>query len=247
MEWTNKVAVVTGASTGIGKATAALLRQFGCIVYNLDHKEPERADDFFIHCDVSKVESVRQSFNQVLGRHDRIDFLFANAGMHYVGTVEETSEEQFLKVLSVNVAGVFYSLQSVLPVMKKQGGGSIVIMGSDQAFIGKGRSSVYGLTKGAVSQLTKSTAIDYAPFNIRINCICPGTIDTPLLHRAVDQFSEKTGATKEEINIILEKAQPIQRIAQPEEIARTVAFLLSDESSFTTGALIPVDGGYTCQ
>ena len=131
--------------------------------------------------------------------------------------------------------------------MKQQQKGSIVLMGSDQVFVGKASSSVYGMTKGAIGQLTKSTAIDYAPFNIRVNCICPGTIDTPLLHKAVDHFSTKTGTAQDEIYKSLDGVQPMGRIGKPEEIAQSVAFLLSDESSFTTGSLFAVDGGYVCQ
>lgn len=120
-------------------------------------------------------------------------------------------------------------------------------MGSDQSFVGKGKSSVYGMTKGAIGQLTKSTAIDYAPFNIKVNCICPGTIDTPLLDKAIVKFQSLTGFSSLEIQELLEKAQPINRITKPEEIANVACYLLSDENSFMTGSLIPVDGGYTCQ
>ena len=131
--------------------------------------------------------------------------------------------------------------------MKKQGQGAVVLMGSDQAFIGKGQSAVYGLTKGAIGQLTKSTAIDYAPFNIRVNCVCPGTIETPLLEGAVKRYAAISGLDNESIYEGLQKAQPLGRIGQPSEIATAVAFLLSDESSFMTGTLMSVDGGYICQ
>jgi NAD(P)-dependent dehydrogenase (short-subunit alcohol dehydrogenase family) len=247
MKFQNKIAIITGASTGIGNATREYLQQQGCTVYNLDIHAPLNEDPHFIPCDVAKKEDIYAAVDHVFAREKRIDHLFANAGVHLFANLEETSDEQFQRITSTNIGGVFYCLKAIIPIMKKQGHGSIVIMGSDQAFIGKGSSAVYGLTKGAVSQLTKSTAIDYAPFNIRVNCICPGTIDTPLLDRAVDQFSAKSGLAKDEVYKSLDTAQPLGRIGQPEEIAKTVAFLLSDDSSFTTGALFAVDGGYVSQ
>jgi NAD(P)-dependent dehydrogenase (short-subunit alcohol dehydrogenase family) len=162
-------------------------------------------------------------------------------------TLEETSYEQLEILVSTNLLGTFYLLKTVIPVMKLQRKGSVVLMGSDQAFVGKGSSAVYGMTKGAIGQLTKSTAIDYAPFNIRVNCICPGTIQSPLLDKAVQQFVAKTGEETAAVYTSLDKVQPMGRIGQPEEIAKTVLFLLSDDSSFTTGSLFAVDGGYTCQ
>lgn len=247
MDFTQKVVIITGASTGIGEATAKKLVSLKAKVYNLDIVQKEHKDINFIKCDVSDYTSVKNAVDKVIDVENRIDLLFANAGIHLFANIEETSIEEFEKVLDVNIKGVYYILKEVIPVMKSQNEGKVLLMGSDQSFIGKGKSSVYGLTKGAIAQLTKSTAIDYAPYNIKVNCICPGTIDTPLLDKAVDRFKSLTGMQNDEVIKLLEEAQPIQRIAKPDEIANMACYLLSDENSFMTGSLVPVDGGYTCQ
>jgi len=248
MEWNQKIAVITGASSGIGKATLELLRRRDCRVYNLDLPQPEAPpDEYFISCDVRHRHQIRAAIQEVFQREKKLDFLFANAGIHLFATMEETSDEQVDDLVATNLLGAFFTVQAVLPIMKAQGKGSIVLMGSDQTFVGKASSSVYGLTKGAIGQLTKSTAIDYAPHGIRVNCICPGTIDTPLLDKAVARFSALSGQNPADVYAGLNTIQPLGRIGQADEIAASVAFLLSDESSFTTGSLFSVDGGYVCQ
>lgn len=246
MNWNDKIAVITGAGTGIGKATKELLETKGCRVYNLDFTESD-GSPYFIHCDVRDRHAVKTAVDEVFSREQRIDFLFANAGIHLFADMEETSDEEFDNVLQTNIVGTFYAVKSVLPYMKAQRMGSIVLMGSDQSWVGKAQSSVYGLTKGAIGQLTKSTAIDYAPYGIRVNCICPGTIDTPLLHTAVKRYSALNAADEAEVLRSLNTIQPLGRIGRPEEIAAVVAFLLSDENSFMTGSLVSADGGYVCQ
>jgi NAD(P)-dependent dehydrogenase (short-subunit alcohol dehydrogenase family) len=245
MDWKNKIVVITGASSGIGKATLDLLKSRGATVYNLDIENSN--DEHFIKCDIRIKEDTRNALARIHQHEKRIDMLFANAGVHLFATMEETTDEQFENLLAINIRGVFYTVKYVLPYMKEQGKGSILLMGSDQSSVGKASSSVYGMTKGAIAQLAKSTAIDYAKFGIRVNCICPGTIDTPLLHKAVDHFAQKNAVEKLEVYKSLDTIQPWGRIGQPSEIAATAAFLLSDESSFTTGALFPVDGGYIAQ
>lgn len=248
MEWKNKVAVITGASTGIGKATKDLLRDKGCVVYNLDlAMTGDEVAAYYIQCDIRNRQQIKEAVELVYTKEQRIDMLFANAGIHLFANIEQTTDEQFDNIVSTNIAGTFFTLKAVLPIMKKQQHGSIVLMGSDQTFAGKANSSIYGMTKGAIGQLTKSTAIDYAPYNIRVNCICPGTIDTPLLHKAVDVYVGLTSTKKEDVYRDLDKIQPMGRIGKPGEIANAVAFLLSDENSFMTGSLVSVDGGYVCQ
>jgi NAD(P)-dependent dehydrogenase (short-subunit alcohol dehydrogenase family) len=249
MNWNNKIAVITGASTGIGKATKELLESGGCTVYNLDlaGQNTGGAAGHFIPCDVRDRQSIRSAMEAVYHRENRIDFLFANAGIHLFAGIEDTTDEEFDHVTATNILGTFYTVKYVLPYMKAQKKGSIVLMGSDQSFVGKAQSAVYGLTKGAIAQLTKSTAIDYAPHNIRVNCICPGTIDTPLLHKAVKRYSTLNAANEADVLRSLNSTQPLGRIGRAEEIATVVAFLLSDENSFMTGSLVSADGGYVCQ
>ena len=247
MQWKDTVTVITGASSGIGKATLELLRNEGCLVYNLDIMPPAQADRYFIDCDVSNRLNVEQAIKTIFDKEKRIDFLFSNAGRHLFANIEDTSYAQLESLVSINLMGTFYLLKSVIPLMKLQQKGSIVLMGSDQSFVGKASSSVYGMTKGAIAQLAKSTAIDYAPFNIRVNCICPGTTQTPLLDNAVKQFVSRSGQEATAVYASLDSVQPLGRVGRPDEIARTVRFLFSDDSSFVTGALIAADGGYTCQ
>ena len=248
MEWKNKVVVITGAGTGIGKATKDLLRDKGCIVYNLDlAMTGDENPSYYIKCDIRNRQQIKDAVDSIYAKEQRIDMLFANAGIHLFANIEQTTDEQFDNLISTNIAGTFFTLKAVLPIMKKQNYGNVVLMGSDQTFAGKTSSAVYGMTKGAIGQLTKSTAIDYAPYNIRVNCICPGTIDTPLLHKAVNVYVSLTSSKEEDVYRDLDKVQPLGRIGKPEEIANAVAFLLSDENSFMTGSLVSVDGGYVCQ
>lgn len=240
-----KIGVVFGGASGMGQAVVRLLAAEGVSVHVLDIKAS--TDGHFQSCDISDYTEVQRCVARIVAEEGRIDLMFVAAGVHLFANIEETGIEDFERVLSINLKGPFYALKEVLPVMRKQRSGNIVLMGSDQVFVGKGSSAVYGLSKAALGQLTKSTAIDYAPHNIRVNCICPGTIDTPMIGPAVQRFHEISGTPTEEIYDFLRKAQPIQRLGTTEEIGKAVLFLLSDDCRFMTGALLSVDGGYTSQ
>jgi NAD(P)-dependent dehydrogenase (short-subunit alcohol dehydrogenase family) len=244
-DFTDKVGVVVGGASGMGNAVVRLLAGEGVRTHVFDVKTT--ADGRFHSCDIRDYEQVRRSVQEVVAQDGRIDLLFVAAGIHLFATIEETSLDELERVLSINLKGPFYVLKEVLPVMRKQRYGNVVLMGSDQVFIGKGSSAVYGMSKAALGQLTKSTAIDYAPHNIRINCVCPGTIDTPMLGPSIQRFHDTSGMAMEQIYDMLRKAQPVQRLGTPDEIGKAVMFLLSDDCAFMTGALVPVDGGYTCQ
>jgi NAD(P)-dependent dehydrogenase (short-subunit alcohol dehydrogenase family) len=241
----DKVAVVVGGASGMGNAVVRLLAREGCTTHVLDVKHT--ADGLFQACDIRDYNQVRECVQKVVKEDARIDLLFVAAGVHLFANIEGTSIEELERVLAINLKGPFYVLKEVLPVMRKQQSGNVVLMGSDQVFIGKGSSAAYGLSKAALGQLTKSTAIDYAPYNIRVNCICPGTIDTPMIGPSVERFHETSGVPIKEIYEMLRKAQPIQRLGTPHEIGKAVMFLLSDDCPFMTGALVSADGGYTCQ
>jgi NAD(P)-dependent dehydrogenase (short-subunit alcohol dehydrogenase family) len=241
----DKVALIVGGASGMGNAVVRQLIQEGCTTHVLDVQDT--ADGVFQSCDIRDYNQVRRCVQNVVDQAGRIDLLFVAAGVHLFANIEDTSIEEFERVLSINTKGPFYVLKEVLPVMRKQRYGNVVLMGSDQVFIGKGSSAVYGLSKAAVGQLTKSTAIDYAPYNVRVNCICPGTIDTPMVGPTVQRFHQASGLSLEAIYEMLRTAQPIQRLGTPEEIGRAVLFLLSDDCPFMTGALVSADGGYTCQ
>jgi NAD(P)-dependent dehydrogenase (short-subunit alcohol dehydrogenase family) len=249
MRLDGKTIIITGATTGIGKATAKLFAKKGATVFNLDINKPDYALESvnFIKCDVSNFTSVKKAFAEISSKADSIDYLFANAGIHVFANLEDTSVEEIDKVIGINLKGILYTLKLTLPIMREQKHGSIVLMGSDQSLVGKEQSAIYGTTKGAIAQLSKSTALDYAKYSVRCNCVCPGTIETPLMHNAVRFFSEKTGTSKEDIYASLKTAQPIQRLGKPEEIAEAVLFFCSDKSAFTTGASLSIDGGYTAK
>ena len=199
----------------------------------------------YVFCDVASALSVEKAVHDVVGRCTTIDMLFANAGIHFFANIEDVALEEIDHMLSVNLKGVVFALRYVLPHMRRNHAGSIVLCGSDQSIIGKKQSAIYGATKAAVAQLAKSIAIDYAEYNIRCNCICPGTTDTSIFQAIVEEALPKYNESIDKIVETFVEQQPIKRIGLPQEIAKTVMFLLSNDSSFTTGALFSVDGGYT--
>ena len=209
----------------MGNAVVRLLAREGCRTHMLDIKQT--ADGLFQACDIQDYNQVRECIRKVVKQDGRIDLLFVAAGVHLFANIEDTSIEEFERVLAINLKGPFYVLKEVLPVMRKQRSGNVVVMGSDQVFVGKGSSAVYGLSKAALGQLTKSTAIDYARYNVRVNCIRPGTIDTAMIRPSVERFHKTSGVPIRKIYEMLRKAQPIQRLGTPGEIGKAVMFLLS--------------------
>ena len=241
----SKVAVVTGGTKGIGLAVVKRLLNNGYEVHNLDIELSEIG--IFHQCDVSDVSAVRNCINAICEQSQRIDVLVSNAGKHLSANIESTDEQTLDALFALNVKGAYAAVQSVLPSMKAQNSGAIILVASDQAIIGKQNSFAYNLTKHALASMAKTTALDYASFNIRANAVCPGTIETPLFHNAIDAYCAKSGANKAEIIAEEASLQPLNRLGQADEVAALVSFLASDDASFITGSLQSIDGGYTAQ
>ncbi|MEL0640250.1 SDR family oxidoreductase [Pseudoalteromonas aliena] len=241
----SKVAVVTGGTKGIGLAVVKRLLNSGYEVHNLDIELSEIG--IFHQCDVSDVSAVQSCITAICEQSKRIDVLVSNAGKHLSANIESTDERTLDALFALNVKGAYSAVQSVLPSMKTHNGGAIILVASDQAIIGKQNSFAYNLTKHALASMAKTTALDYASFNIRVNAVCPGTIETPLFHNAIDAYCAKSGANKAEIVAEEASLQPLNRLGQADEVAALVSFLASDDASFITGSLQSIDGGYTAQ
>ena len=240
----DKVALVVGGASGMGNAVVRLLRAEACRTHVLDVKET--ADGAFQQCDVRDYSQVQRCIQNVMEREGRIDLLFVAAGVHLFANIEDTSIDEFERVLSINTKGPFYVLKEVLPVMRKQRYGNVVLMGSDQVFIGKAAGSVRDEQggRGAAHQEKRQST---TPLQRQ------GQLHLPGHDRYADGRADRRAISSgqrspiDAINEMLRKAQPIQRLGTPEEIGRAVLFLLSDDCPFMTGALVSADGGYTCQ
>jgi NAD(P)-dependent dehydrogenase (short-subunit alcohol dehydrogenase family) len=249
-----KFAVVTGGASGIGKATAERFMEEGAKVAIIDVSQRlgeealsemrERGfEPILLVGDVTASSDVRRMVGEILGRFGRIDVLFNNAGILVEGTVEEVTEEDWDRIMAVNVKGVFLMTKEIAPLMVKQGSGVIVNTASCSGLVGDRGAIAYNTSKGAVVLMTKCLALDYALKNVRVNCVCPGEIETPMFLQEV----ARRGVPVEEYRAEICEYHPIGRLGKPHEVANTVLFLASDDASFITGAAVSVDGGYTCQ
>ncbi|MEW6991224.1 SDR family NAD(P)-dependent oxidoreductase [Colwelliaceae bacterium 6441] len=239
-----KTCIVTGGSSGIGLSIVKLFLENNYRVFNLDLTKSDQGE--FKQCDITNSNQV-QTIIESISQESNIDVLVSNAGIHFSGNIENTSEADLEKVFNINVKGAYSAIKAVLPSMKTQENGVIILIASDQALIAKQNSFAYNMSKAALASIAKTTAIDYAQFNIRANAVCPGTIETPLYHQAIDNYCQRTGANKADIHNEEAALQPLNRLGQPEEVAELVLFLASDKAKFITGSLQVIDGGYTAQ
>jgi len=243
-----KVAVITGGGSGIGKAVALVFAQQGATVQVID-LNTEQANQTVLEirqaggeasgftCDVSRQTAVTETLQQI----GKIDILVNSAGISHIGTVETTLEEDFEKVFRINVKGIYNCMYAVIPLMKQHGGGVILNMSSVAAWVGIPDRFAYSMSKGAVAAMTLSVARDYIKESIRCNSISPARVHTPF----VDGFLEKNYPGREaEMFQKLSQTQPIGRMANPDEIAKLILYLCSDEAAFITGSDYPIDGGF---
>jgi NAD(P)-dependent dehydrogenase (short-subunit alcohol dehydrogenase family) len=231
-------AVVTGHRGGIGAAINATLAADGAHVIGLD------LPDF----DLSDVATLEGRLAALVGEQGPIDILVNNAGVTVLGSVVETSLAETERVFRVNFLAAYALMQAVLPGMAKRGRGAIVNIASDQALVGKQVSAAYGASKAAIAQLSRSAALDWARYGIRVNCIAPGSTQTAMLDTVINDLSAKYPDRFPVSSADAYKAGvPLGRFADPSEIAAAVAFLASDAASFITGIILPVDGGGTAQ
>lgn len=247
----NKRAIITGGASGIGKATARLFAQDGASVAIIDRDEArgEQAareiqeaggQAVFIHCDVSSGEQARGAVEKVVEEFGGIDILFNNAGIIRRTNVVETTEEEWDRVMAVNLKSMFLFSKYCIPHMIASGGGTIVSTSSGWGITGGAKAASYCASKAAVVNLTRAMAIDHGKDNIRVNCICPGDVDTGMLRFEASQIGQpEEDFLKDAAN------RPLNRIGKPEEIARAVVYLASDESSYVTGHALVIDGGGT--
>lgn len=245
----NPLCIVTGGSYGIGDAVCEKFSAHGYTVINLDiQANPAQSKAInWLKCDMSVASEVSQAIQQTIKQYGSVDCLVSNAGIHFSGTIENTSEADFERVFGLNVKGAIAATKAVLPQMKSQKNGVILYMASDQALIAKPNSFAYNMSKAALASMAKTTALDYAKYQIRANAICPGTIETPLYHKAINSYVAQSGADIDQVHAQEAALQPLGRLGQASEVAAFTYFLASDEARFITGSLQVIDGGYTAQ
>lgn len=246
----DKVVIITGAANGIGRISALLFAQEGAslILADIDAARGQQVAAeisasggiaTFIRTDVSNASDILNLVTAAVSSEGKIDVLFNNAAINYFGKVTDTPEDDWDRVMNVNVRSVYLGCKYTIPVMQANGGGSIVNTASAAAIVGLKNLAAYTASKGAVLQLTKNLALDYAESRIRVNALCPGVTATEMTLQLIANSQDPEAARRR-----YDSGRPLGRMAEPIEIARTALFLASDESSFMTGSFLLVDGGY---
>lgn len=251
MRLADKVALITGGTSGIGQATALLFSKEGARIAITGRNESRGqevvkkikeagGEGIFIKADVRISEECRQTVEKTLQAFGHIDILFNNAGVYFPNTTVDCTEEEWDLTLDINLKGTYLMSKFVLPAMIAQGSGVIINNSSGWGLVGGNEAAAYCASKGGVVLLTKAMAVDHSPQGIRINCLCPGDVDTPML---AEDARQRGKPWKE--YLINASHRPLGRIGKPDEVAKAALFLASEDSSFMTGAILAVDGGGT--
>jgi NAD(P)-dependent dehydrogenase (short-subunit alcohol dehydrogenase family) len=253
-EFSGTVALVTGGSQGIGRAVAELLAAEGASVGVLGH-EPEAVEATVqairdaggealgIVADVTVRRAVDAAVAATVDRYGRLDTLVTSAGIQRYGNVVDTDEATWDEVFAVNVKGVFLAAKAALPHLRQSGRGSIVVVSSVQGHGTQTEVPAYAASKGALDALVRAMALDEARTGVRVNAVCPGSVDTPMLRASARRFSDGSQAAEDEVVASWGRMHPMGRVAAPREVAEVIAFLASRRASFITGEDIRVDGG----
>jgi NAD(P)-dependent dehydrogenase (short-subunit alcohol dehydrogenase family) len=253
MRFQGNVAAVTGGAAGIGQATAVAFAREGAAVAIVDKDQAQGevvaneikeqgGDVLVVPTDIALENEVQRMVDEVTRRWGRLDILVNNAGIYYQADVVDTPSDVWDNILAVNLSGAFLCTKYAVPVMIGGGGGVVINIASEAGLVGIKGQVAYNVSKGGMIALTRSCAVDLAERGIRVNCVCPGTSDTPLVREAVNRAPDPATARR-----ALEEVRPLNRLGKPEEIAAAILYLASSEAGYATGAILSVDGGYTAQ
>ena len=251
MKLKDKICIVTGGASGIGKAICKSFAKNGATILvsdideengmkTLEELKKYSSESIFIKTDVSKEQEVKNLTDTALKNFGKLDIMVNNAGVHHMGPITSLTEEIIDKLLSINVKGVIWGMKHAIPPMLEQHKGVIINLSSMSGIVGHPNVALYCATKGAILQITKSTALEYATKGIRINALCPGTIDTNIPKIIAKNSPDPEKTLKE-----FADAEPMKRMGKPEEVANGAVFLASDDASFMTGTCFLIDGGFT--
>jgi NAD(P)-dependent dehydrogenase (short-subunit alcohol dehydrogenase family) len=253
-DWTGRVAFVTGGSQGIGRGCAEVLAEAGAAVAvcglpdgnvqeTVESIRRAGGEALGVQADVADRASIAGAVEDAVKRYGRLDTLITSAGIQRYGTVADTDDATWDEVFAVNVKGVFLAAQAALPYLRASGGGSIVVISSVQGHVNQPNVAAYAASKGALDALVRSMAIDEAPHGVRVNAVCPGSVDTPMLRASARKFSDGTDAGADALVRQWGRTHPLGRVATPREVGEVVAFLAGPRASFVTGEDVRVDGG----